>query len=211
MANVLNGSLIDLVFPSRCAVCDRSGKNLCETCRNLILVEHREFLVAGVPVFTVTNYTIEISKLLVALKDKGQSALVTELSHMLRPVIETLPPSETPTYIVPAPSRPENFSKRGFHPTLLLAQAIANRNQGLHVLNCLRFSRPVLDQVGLSSRQRLDNLHMSMSLNQPVAGRVCYILDDVVTTGATISEAKRVLTLGGATVAGVLALSYSKG
>jgi len=208
---VLNGSLIDLLFPSRCAICDRSGKNLCEACRNLILVEPKEFLVAGIPVFTVTNYSNETSKLLVALKDKGQSALVIELAQLLRPVIENLPFSETASYIVPAPSRPENFSKRGFHPTLLLAQALAPQNQALQVLNCLRFSRSVMDQVGLSARQRLDNLHMSMSLNQPVAGRVCYILDDVVTTGATVSEAKRVLTLGGATVAGALTLSYSKG
>ena len=208
---MLNGSLIDLLFPSRCAICDRSGKNLCEACRNLILVEPKEFLVAGIPVFTVTNYSNETSKLLVALKDKGQSALVIELAQLLRPVIENLPFSETASYIVPAPSRPENFSKRGFHPTLLLAQALAPQNQALQVLNCLRFSRSVMDQVGLSARQRLDNLHMSMSLNQPVMGRVCYILDDVVTTGATVSEAKRVLTLGGATVAGVLALSYSKG
>jgi ComF family protein len=208
---VLNGSLIDLLFPSRCAICDRSGKNLCEACRNLILVEPKEFLVAGIPVFTVTNYSNETSKLLVALKDKGQSALVIELAQLLRPVIENLPFSETASYIVPAPSRPENFSKRGFHPTLILAQALAPQNQALQVLNCLRFSRSVMDQVGLSARQRLDNLHMSMSLNQPVAGRVCYILDDVVTTGATVSEAKRVLTLGGATVAGALTLSYSKG
>ena len=208
---MLNGSLIDLLFPSRCAICDRSGKNLCEACRNLILVEPKEFLVAGIPVFTVTNYSNETSKLLVALKDKGQSALVIELAQLLRPVIENLPFSETASYIVPAPSRPENFSKRGFHPTLLLAQALAPQNQALQVLNCLRFSRSVMDQVGLSARQRLDNLHMSMSLNQPVAGRVCYILDDVVTTGATVSEAKRVLTLGGATVAGALTLSYSKG
>ena len=208
---MLNGSLIDLLFPSRCAICDRSGKNLCEACRNLILVEPKEFLVAGIPVFTVTNYSNETSKLLVALKDKGQSALVIELAQLLRPVIENLPFSETASYIVPAPSRPENFSKRGFHPTLILAQALAPQNQALQVLNCLRFSRSVMDQVGLSARQRLDNLHMSMSLNQPVAGRVCYILDDVVTTGATVSEAKRVLTLGGATVAGALTLSYSKG
>jgi predicted amidophosphoribosyltransferase len=69
----------------------------------------------------------------------------------------------------------------------------------------------VLDQVGLTAHERLANLSMSMSLNQSVTGRVCYLLDDVVTTGATALEGKRVLSLGGATVAGVLALSYSKG
>jgi predicted amidophosphoribosyltransferase len=50
-----------------------------------------------------------------------------------------------------------------------------------------------------------------MELNQKVAGKLCYLLDDVVTSGATALEAARVLGLGGATVAGVVALSYSKG
>jgi predicted amidophosphoribosyltransferase len=55
------------------------------------------------------------------------------------------------------------------------------------------------------------NLSSSMELNQSVTGRVCYLLDDVVTTGATALEAARVLGFGGATLAGVLAISYSKG
>jgi orotate phosphoribosyltransferase len=50
-----------------------------------------------------------------------------------------------------------------------------------------------------------------MKLNQQVTGKTCYLLDDVVTTGATSLEAARVLQLGGGTLAGVLALSYSKG
>jgi predicted amidophosphoribosyltransferase len=159
----------------------------------------------------VTKYSDETSRLLVSLKDKGQFALVTELAQMLRPIIEKLPPSESIRYLVPAPSSPENFSKRGFHPMLLLAQALASKQPSLKALNCLRFSRRVKDQVGLTETERIANLSSSMQLNQLVAGRVCYLLDDVVTTGATALEAARVLEVGGATLAGVLAISYSKG
>jgi ComF family protein len=208
---VLGTSLIDLIFPSRCAVCDRAGKNLCQECKNLLWIEPREFLFSGLHVYTVTKYSDETSKLLVSLKDKGQFALVAELAQMLRPVIENLPASESISYLVPAPSSPENFSKRGFHPMLLLAQAVASKHPSLKVLNCLRFSRRVKDQVGLTEPERLANLSFSMELNQSVTGRVCYLLDDVVTTGATALEAARVLRFGGATLAGVLAISYSKG
>lgn len=211
MTNVPNYSLIDLVFPSRCAVCDCSGKNLCDSCRNLIRLEPQEFNLEGLTVQAATKYTDEISKLLVALKEKGQSALVSDLATMLDSVIEKLPSSESAVFLVPAPSRLENFSKRGFHPMLLLAQAISNRNNQLTVLNALRFARKVQDQVGLSAGERIANLAFSMRLNQQVAGKICYLLDDVVTTGATALEAARVLRLGGATVAGVLAISYSKG
>lgn len=211
MTIVPNYSLIDLVFPSRCAVCDCSGKNLCDSCRNLIRLEPQEFNLEGLTVQAATKYTDEISKLLVALKERGQSALVSDLATLLDSVIEKLPSSESAVFLVPAPSRLENFSKRGFHPMLLLAQAISNRNNQLTVLNALRFARKVQDQVGLSAGERIANLAFSMRLNQQVAGKICYLLDDVVTTGATALEAARVLRLGGATVAGVLAISYSKG
>ena len=204
-------SLIDLIFPSRCAICDSSGKNLCDPCRELIWIEPKEFNLSGLAVFTVTNYKEETSKLLVALKEKGQSALVSELAIMLEPILKKIPSSESTVFLVPAPSRPANFANRGFTPTLLLAQAISNRNPSLKVLNALNFSRDVKDQVGLTANERIANLAMSMRLNQQVAGKICYLLDDVVTTGATALEAARVLRIGGATVPGVLALSYSKG
>jgi len=204
-------SLIDLIFPSRCAVCDSSGNNLCDACRELIWIEPLEFELPGLAVFTVTKYSEETSKLLVALKEKGQSALVSELATMLEPILLKIPSSESTVFLVPAPSRPANFAKRGFTPMLLLAQAISNRNPGLKVLNALSFSRDVKDQVGLSANERIANLATSMRLNQQVAGKICYLLDDVVTTGATALEAARVLRIGGASVAGVLAISYSKG
>jgi ComF family protein len=208
---MLTNFLVDLIFPSRCAVCDKSGKNLCSNCRSLLWLDPRSFELSGLGVLTVTKYTDEISKLLVALKDKGQSALVTELAQMLQPIITNLPTSESIRYLVPAPSRPENFSRRGFQPMLLLAKEISRKHSNLVVLNCLNFARRVNDQVGLSASERIANLQSSMQLNQQVAGKLCYLLDDVVTTGATALEAARVLQLGGATVAGVLALSYSKG
>ncbi len=208
---MLGTSLVDLIFPSRCAVCDRAGKNLCQECKNLLWIEPREFALSGLAIHTVTKYSEETSRLLVSLKDKAQFALVAELAQMLRPIIEKLPPSESIRYLVPAPSSPENFSKRGFHPMLLLGQAVVSKDPCLKVLNCLRFSRRVKDQVGLTEPERIANLSFSMELNQTVTGRVCYLLDDVVTTGATALEAAMVLRLGGATLAGVLAISYSKG
>lgn len=204
-------ALINLIFPSRCAVCDCSGQNLCQQCKPLLLIDQREFQLFDLQILTVLRYTDETSKILVALKDKGQSALIAELSEMLKPVVDVLPACESTIYLVPAPSRPENFSRRGFQPMLLLAKKISEGRSGIRVLNCLNFARSVQDQVGLSEHERMRNLSMSMVLNQKIAGRVCYLLDDVVSTGATALEAARVLRLGKASVAGVLAISYSKG
>jgi ComF family protein len=149
-----------------------------------------------------------ISKILIAFKEKGQFALSKTLAALFQDAISQLPKFESPVYLVPAPSSSENFARRGFQPALLLANEIAKKHVGYRVLNSLVFSRKVRDQVGLSGSERLANLDSSMKLNQSVAGRLCYLVDDVVTTGATATQAVRVLMLGGAQVAGILTLSH---
>jgi predicted amidophosphoribosyltransferase len=77
-------------------------------------------------------------------------------------------------------------------------------------MNCLVSSSSVKDQVGLTSVERASNLAGSMSLNQSVAYKACFVVDDICTTGATIVEAWRALTVAGATVLGALVVSEAK-
>lgn len=200
--------LLNFVLPSRCASCDKPGYDLCDHCLSEITIELHEFQIHGLPGFAVTKYTPLISNVLVAFKEKGQFALSKTLAGLFSEAISLLPKFESPVYLVPAPSSPENFARRGFQPALLLANEIAKKHVGFRVLNSLVFTRRVQDQVGLSGSQRLANLESSMKLNQSVTGRVCYLVDDVVTTGATANQAARVLLIGGAQVAGILTLSH---
>jgi ComF family protein len=200
--------LLNFVLPSRCASCDRPGSDLCDQCFSEISIALHEFQIHGLPGFAVTKYTPLISNVLVSFKEKGQFALSKTLAALFSEAISLLPKFESPVYLVPAPSSPENFARRGFQPALLLATEIAKKHPEFRVMNSLVFSREVRDQVGLSGSQRLANLDSSMRLNQSVTGRVCYLVDDVVTTGATATQAARTLLLGGAQVAGILTLSH---
>jgi ComF family protein len=200
--------LLNFVLPSRCASCDKPGSDLCDQCFSEKSIELHEFQIHGLPGFAVTKYTPLISNILVAFKEKGQFALSKTLAALFSEAISLLPKFESPVYLVPAPSSPENFARRGFQPALLLATEIAKNHPEFRVLNSIVFSRKVQDQVGLSGSQRLANLESSMKLNQSVTGRVCFLVDDVVTTGATATQAARTLLLGGAQVAGILTLSH---
>jgi predicted amidophosphoribosyltransferase len=157
-----------------------------------------------------TSYSLEVSKLLVAFKDRGQFALAREIGLLMEPLVEELRQMPGPCYLVPAPSRTQNFAKRGFHPSLLLARQLANRVENAKVLNCLLFGSKVLDQVGLSSAERIANLRGSMRLNQVITGKIVFLIDDVVTTGATITEAWKTVSLAGAIVAGALVVSEAR-
>ena len=202
--------LLDFVFPSRCAVCEAMGPNLCEKCQEVLKPSPHPFVRGPLSGQAATYLSPEVSKLLVAFKDRGQSALVRELTQLIAPLVFEIEQFRQELYLVPAPSRLENFSRRGFMPGLLLAQALARQATGASVLNCLVLSVATKDQVGLSGDERKANLAGSMSLNQRVDGKPCLLVDDICTTGATLIEAWRALSIGGANVLGALVVAESK-
>jgi predicted amidophosphoribosyltransferase len=203
-------SLLDFVFPSRCAVCESLGANLCEDCRQVLRASPHTFERGPVVGRAATYLSPEVSKLLVSFKDRGQSALVSDLNELIAPLVAELIAFREAVYLVPAPSRLENFARRGFTPSFVLARAISNQVINSRVLNCLALAKNVKDQVGLSSLERHTNLAGSMSLNQKVAGKPCFVVDDICTTGATLIEAWRALSVGGANVLGALVVAESK-
>lgn len=205
-----NLSLLDFVFPSRCAVCEAIGPNLCVNCRGVLSPSPHEFQRGPVFGRAATYLSPEVSKLLVSFKDRGQSALVNDLDPLISPLVTELAAYREVVYLVPAPSRLENFARRGFVPSFVLARALSNQVANSRVLNALVLAKDVKDQVGLTSSQRQANLAGSMSLNQKVAGKSCFVVDDICTTGATLIEAWRALSVGGANVLGALVISESK-
>jgi predicted amidophosphoribosyltransferase len=205
-----NSGLLDFVFPSRCAVCEALGPNLCEDCHQVLRPSPHDFQRGPVVGRAATYLSPEVSKLLVSFKDRGQSALVSDLNELIAPLVAELAALTEVIYLVPAPSRLENFARRGFTPSVVLARALSNLVSNAHVLNCLVLAKDVKDQVGLSGAQRHENLAGSMSLNQQVGGRLCFVVDDICTTGATLIEAWRALSVGGANVLGALVISESK-
>ena len=197
-------------------MCDAPGPNLCLGCDFVLEPKPHYFRRGPVNGLAATSYSPEVSRLLVAFKDRGQFALARELGQLMEPLVQELSALlelsgvSGACYLAPAPSRIQNFAKRGFQPSLLLARQLVNKVPSAKVLNCLVLSSGVLDQVGLSSAERISNLEGSMRLNQSVAGKNVFLVDDVVTTGATILEAWKTLSLGGAIVLGALVVSEAR-
>jgi ComF family protein len=106
-------------------------------------------------------------------------------------------PGPSPDIVVPIPLHPRRLRARGFNPAGLLASHLARA----HALPCeartLRRVRDTPSQTDLDRRARRDNVRDAFRCVGRVPARI-WLVDDVVTTGATLAEAARALRRAGA-------------
>ena len=156
------------------------------------------------------------------------SALGEAVRGVLGPAGPRSPPAATASarltgpVLVPVPSRRATVRQRGHDPLLRMANVAATaaalvasgaataattaRAEPLPVVPLLRHRRRVADQAGLGAAERAANLAGALEVHPrrlaDARGRTVVVVDDVLTTGATLAEATRALTAAGAHVVG---------
>ncbi len=148
-----------------------------------------------------------LRELIHLLKYGGVRPAANVLGRMLAEAIATLEP-EFPAgsmVLVPVPLHRAKLRQRGFNQAELIARAaikISPMRDRLHLCaGVLERTRETASQIGLTSHQRRENLRGAFAVAQRelVKGREVLLVDDVYTTGATVSECARVLRRAGAT------------
>ena len=198
--------LFDLLIPTRCAVCDRSGSELCEECKAVLVGVGYSSRIDDLEIWFLSEYSEELSKLLAAFKEKGQASLAKAIANAMAKA-QIKPKFDGQTFLIPVPSSTQNYRKRGYQPALLIANHLAAKDRNLQVRNSLYFEKRVVDQASLDAKQRRINVQGAMRSERIIEGVSCLIVDDVITTGATALEAARSLRDSGAKVLGVWALA----
>lgn len=207
-------ALADLVLPARCGGCDRAGQRWCRSCAGELARAGpaRRWSPTPAPeglprVWSVLPYQGAVRMALVNVKDNGRRDLIPVLAPVLTEALLAglLAGRGGRVVVVPAPSAASNVRRRGDRPLDLLARsALRQLPPGVRppLVPALRLRRPVADQAGLDSIHRAANLSGAMTISRrsrpQLAGACCVIVDDVITTGATLAEAARVLGQAGA-------------
>lgn len=140
-------------------------------------------------------------ELMSGLGARGEQVPVLELSSRAAAGSRA---GERPLLLVTAPSRAGAERARGMRH---LAEACAHAVPGAAVLPVLRFARRVADQRALSASGRLRNVAGSMRASRSVAGRRIVLVDDVVTSGATVREAARAVRAEGGRVIAIAVMT----
>ena len=167
----------------------------------------------GVPVFALGRYAGARRQVIVAMKDRGRSDLVTPLALALALGVQRLLEwglLDVPLTIVPAPTRSWAARRRGGDPVTRIATLATAAHPHVTVVRALRMKALARDSVGLSTSARERNIAGRVLLGgQPgkLVGTEVVLVDDIVTTGATARESVRALRAAGIRVAAVLALA----
>ncbi|MEV0678226.1 phosphoribosyltransferase [Actinosynnema sp. NPDC050436] len=205
--------LINLLFPPRCAGCRAEGAHCCAPCL-AAFGPPRRVQVPGKcpPVFALADYRGPARELVLALKERGRRDLAPVLGALVAAAVPELPGHPgggRNWWLVPAPSRRAAARRRGGSHLVGIA-----RCAGLPVARALAFAPGVVDSVGLGAAARRANVAGRVRLARtglPPPGSAALVLDDVVTTGATVAACVSALKSGGFRVPAVLCLTSTRG
>lgn len=211
-------AMIDMILPVECGGCAMPGTRWCEVCRAAWDVKTDEphlvtpRLDPGIPVFALGRYAGPRRQAIVAVKERGRGDLVAPLARALAIGLHRLTAwgvLAEPFTVVPAPTRRWAARRRGGDPVSRVVTAATRERPGIAVSAVLRTTGRARDSVGLSSDARQRNIAGRVRMTGPAPCGEIVVVDDVVTTGATATEAVRVLTAARANVVAVLSLAHA--
>ncbi|MEM9513616.1 MAG: phosphoribosyltransferase family protein [Actinomycetota bacterium] len=181
-----------MIFTTRCAGCDTPGAPICTTCR--FALSTRVPLTTAAGVEAAMAYTGRARDVLLGFKYRNRRQVARHLAGCIVNRLLVSGDLGRIDVVTWAPTSRRRRRERGFDQGEMLARYVA-RQLGRPVRPLLqRSDEPT--QTGRSRRQRLDGVHFRA--HPRVAGRTVLVIDDVVTTGATLRAATAALEAAGA-------------
>ena len=195
-------ALQEIIFPSRCLGCGQLGLEICSLCRkNWHPHIYRQWSqhLPTFAIYSAVTYSPIAGKVLLAAKENNlviaDQLIYKALCHSLTFALREIGGD----FLIPIPSRRSVARSRGRQFIAALTHQLSAET-GLPAYENLEHTRRVRDQSSLDAKSRFHNLDGSMKSLNFLSGKAI-VIDDLVTTGATLQEAVRALRDRGIEVA----------
>ena len=195
-------ALQELIFPVRCLGCSTLGLSICSLCRSqwhphIFTRNSRSSPIF--PIYSSIQYSPIAGKVLLAAKENSQVQADDLILDALTKALSQCVREHGVGILIPIPSRPSIARLRGRQFMVELSQQLS-ASIGLPTFENLIHVRKVRDQSSLDARARMENLQGALKGRRYLSGKA-FLIDDLVTTGATLHEAARALRVLGIEVA----------
>jgi len=209
---MLRDALLDalaLVLPVECAGCGAPDRSLCAVClAALTAAPSVHALADGTPVVSALDYEGAVRRAVLALKEGGRTDVAHALSVPLALAITTAVAAGATgprPEVLPVPTSRAAFRRRGYDPLALLL-----RRAGVHTAAELVITRRSVQQKHLAVDERASNRAGAMRAKRGLHGRRFLLVDDILTTGATLAEAARAVRAAGGEIVAAATLAYTQ-
>jgi ComF family protein len=186
-------SLLNTVLPTRCPMCSLhlrgTESGICTAC----LEQFKPQLEGNL--LHLGNYGGRLERLVRALKFAEARRVATPLGQVLAKAVHGA--AWGVDVVVPIPLHSSRANVRGYNQAELLGQALAT-GLGVGCVNALVRVRATKQQARLAKSERLENIEGAFSVVRSVAGLEVLLIDDVHTSGSTLTEASLELIQAGA-------------
>ncbi len=206
---------VDLIFPRCCECCDRAlagnEETLCTICRislprigaNSLSSDVMQYKFINVHAVAATHSFLlfikrgKVQKLLHALKYRGSKEVGILLGFMFGQ--EMMADGQLPdvTLIISVPLHQKKKKIRGYNQSDLLAEGFSKATGIPWTGTALERTKHTATQTGKSKTERRENVKGVFTIKEDISQQSVIIMDDVLTTGATLEECAETLLAGG--------------
>jgi competence protein ComFC len=198
--------ILDVFFPIECLGCSKEKYYLCDDCFNKITIyptDKNDFpkLTYIDKVLAAVNYRQPlIGKIIHTFKFRFVTGLAEPLAKLIIAFYIIQSEKLNDPVVIPVPLHKKRLLERGFNQSELIAKTFCNYFHYPLLTQAIMRSRHTPHQVGLNRNKRQQNVKQAFKICFPenIKNKNIIIIDDVLTTGATLTEIAKVLKDAGA-------------
>ena len=206
--NTVGNAFISLLFPNQCLVC-KEGESFSPDPICLDCLQHMTPLPIWNRVQELTvndgidialsgwDFGDELRTAIHSLKYEERARVGFFLGELLGDQLQKKPIQEL-DYLIPVPLHPVKFRDRGFNQARWIADGLGKAVQKPVRTKLMKRIKHTISQTTLDKKERLNNMKKAFKINRNVTDKNIGIVDDVLTTGSTISSMASILKDAGA-------------
>ncbi len=205
---ILRG-LIEAIFPPICAACGQCGREpFCRVCSEALVPIGALDLADLDAAYAAFEFGGPVAEAIRNLKYEGRPDIGRALAPVMQVGLTEVGPHDL---VIPVPLSPPRLRKRRFNQSMELLRGLDVGPDVALAPYALTREHSAAPQAGLGRLERLRALTGRFHAGPEVEGRVVVLVDDVITTGATLAAAASALRKAGAERVQGLALAYTVG